>query len=194
MRRIALCASVVICVLSLAAPARAAGPRGWPGFQVGLGADIPLGDLLGGVISASPQVRFNFGRGFVIANFAYTVTSMEEKGNEDIDPGHDFTVAVRGGYYLVGNPTTHLGLGGSFGVHGVGPVNGDVGAAISIAAGVFPEAFLTEGFAITGFIGMGFEFYTDDATAQIFNVSRSVFRFSLGQATPLITMGFVYYF
>lgn len=197
MRRIALCASVVSCVLLLALPARAAGPRGWPGFQVGLGADIPLGDLLVGNLGLAPApvVRFNFGRGFVMANFQYSVLAPEEKGNDDFDPSHHFIVAVRGGYNITGSPTTHLGIGGGFGVHGFGAVNADVGVAIAIQAGVFPEVFLTEGFAFTGFIGIAFEFYTDDVAPGLTGIAnRSAIRFGVGDGTPVVALGFVYYF
>lgn len=198
MRRIVLGLSIVTLSVFLCAPAHAEGPRTWPGFQVGIGAELPLNDLLGGGLAPTAEVRFKFGRGFVLADFAYTVTSLEEKGNESIDAGHDFTIAIKGGYNLVGTPQTHLGLGGGFGVHGVGPVGSDVGAAISIQAGVFPEAFITDGFAITGFIGMAFEFYTGDATPIALGnanlANRSLFRFSVGQGSPLLTMGMMYYF
>jgi len=194
MRRLILCLSVALLVLGSAAPASAA-PRAFPGFRIGLGADIPLGDLLGGGLTAAPVVRLNFGRGFAMLNFAYTVTSLEEKGNEDIDPGHNFTVSLRGGYNIVGDAETHLGVGGGFGVHGFAQPDQDLGAAISIQAGVFPEAFITDGFAFTGFIGLAFEFYTDDAAAQLgAPADHTLFRFSVGQATPLVTMGFMYYF
>ena len=193
-----LAVAAVLLAVVVAAPldGSAAPPsKSFPSFRAGLGAEIPLTGFIGGVPVPTAQARFMIDRGFIIADMAYTATKIEEKANENIDTGHNFLFAAKGGYNLVGDFETHLGLGGGFGIHALAPPNGDTGTVIDIILGVFPEAFLTDGFAITGFIGMAFEFYSKDATAQEFNIAdHSMFRFRFGQGTALVGMGFAYYF
>lgn len=186
---------VALALFALATPASAArGTRGWPGFRVGIGGEMPVTNFVGGNLTPSAEVRFLISRVFVILDVGYTVTSIEEKGNEDFDAGHNFIFAAKAGYNF-GSPTTHLGVGGGVGVHGFSAPTADVGAAINIMMGAFPEAFITDGFAFTGFVGLAFTFYTKDATSQEFQIAdHSMFRFSMGSATPLVSMGFMYYF
>jgi hypothetical protein len=186
----ALFAALAVPSSSLAAP-----PDRWPSFQAGLGAEVPLTGFVGGGIVPTAQARFLIDRGFIIANLAYTATKIEEKGNEDIGTGHDFIFAAKGGYNLIGDYDAHIGLGGGFGIHALAPPAGDTGTAIEIILGVFPEVFIVEHFALTGFIGMALEFYSKDATSREFNIAdHSMFRFRFGQGTAVLTMGFAYYF
>lgn len=192
--RVLSVAAVLLAALT-AHTARAAPRSAWPSFEAGLGAEIPLTAFIGGIPVPTAQARFLIDRGFIIADLGYTATKISEKANEDIDVGHNFIFSAKGGYHLVGDHQAHLGLGGGFGIQAFSPPAGDTGTAISIMLGVFPEAFIVEHFAVTGFVGMSFDFYSKDATSQEFNIAdHSMFRFRFGQGTALVTMGFAYYF